>query len=181
VDDIVFITGNQNKADYLAKWLGMPIAHRKVEQDEIQSLDLQEVVTHKAQQAYAVVQQPVLVEDVALTFTALGRLPGTFIKWFLEELGLEGLCKLAAGLEHHGAECAIMYALFDGQTVHYFEDRQQGMIAEQPRGDGGFGWNALFVPKGSGQTYGEMDEDTFKEWNIRAHAIEKLRDFLTKA
>lgn len=178
--DIVFITGNQHKAEYLAKWLGMPLEHRKVEQDEIQSLDLKEVVSHKARQAYAAVQQPVLVEDVALTFTALGRLPGTFIKWFLEELGLDGLCKLAARLEHQGAECAIMYALYDGRDMHYFEGRQSGTIAEQPHGDGGFGWNAVFIPDGSNQTYGEMDEAAFKHWNIRAHAIDELRRYLTE-
>ena len=177
--DLVFITGNQHKADYLAKWLGLPVEHRKVDLDEIQSLDSHEVVEHKARRAYEIVKQPVLVEDVSLTFTALGRLPGTFIKWFLEELGLDGLCKLAAGLEHQGAVCSIVYALFDGETIEYFEARQSGTIAPEPRGDGGFGWNAIFVPEGSTITYGEMDEATFKEWNIRAHAIEKLRDFLT--
>lgn len=107
MNDAVFITGNQHKAEYLAKWLGMPLEHRKVEQDEIQSLDLKEVVSHKA--------------------------------------------------------------------------RQAGTIAEHPRGDGGFGWNAVFIPEGSNQTYGEMDENTFKEWNIRAHAIEKLRAHLTNS
>jgi non-canonical purine NTP pyrophosphatase (RdgB/HAM1 family) len=176
--DLVFITGNQHKADYLAKWLGLPVMHQKVDLDEIQSLDLQAVTEHKARQAYGIVGKPVLVEDVALTFTSMGRLPGTFIKWFLEELGLDGLCKLADGLEHRGAECAIIYALFDGTDMHFFEARQQGSVPATPRGMGGFGWNAVFIPEGSDITYGEMDEATFKEWNIRAHAIEKLRAHL---
>ena len=42
--DVVFITGNQTKADYLAKFLGHPVEHMKVELDEIQSLDFKEVV-----------------------------------------------------------------------------------------------------------------------------------------
>lgn len=178
MDSLTFITGNQHKAEYLAKWLDVSIAHSKVDLDEIQSLDLRQVVDHKARQAYEMIQGPVLVEDVALTFTAMGRLPGTFIKWFLEALGLDGLCKLVDGLEHRGAECAIMYALFDGSKMHYFEATQKGKIAEAPRGTGGFGWNAVFVPDGSPLTYAEMDIDTFKKWNIRAHAIEKLRVFM---
>lgn len=178
MNNLVFITGNQHKADYLAKWLGMPIAHQKVDLEEIQSLDLRKVVEDKARRAYDAVQKPVLVEDVALKFTAMGRLPGTFIKWFLEELDLDGLCQLAGRLEHASAECAISYALFDGATTRFFEASQQGSIAETPRGSGGFGWNAIFMPKGSQQTYAEMDEATFHNWNIRAQAIEKLRTYL---
>lgn len=180
MDNITFITGNQHKADYLARWLNMPIAHQKVDLEEIQSLNLKAVVEHKARQAYEIVKKPVLVEDVALTFTALGRLPGTFIKWFLEELDLAGLCNLAKSLEHPGAECAIMYALYDGSNITFFEATQSGQISETPRGTGGFGWNAVFIPEGSSITYGEMDEETFKQWSIRAHAIQKLKVFLEK-
>ncbi len=54
-----------------------------VELDEIQSLDLQTIVKHKAQQAYEIVKGPVLVEDVSLEFNALGKLPGTFISFQL--------------------------------------------------------------------------------------------------
>lgn len=176
--DLVFITGNQHKADYLEKWLGIPIPHQKVDLDEIQSLHLRDVVEDKARKAYKIVGKPVLVEDVALTFTAMGRLPGTYIKWFLEELGLDGLCKLADGLEHRQANCAIMYALFDGNKMHIFEASQNGAVPEKPRGSGGFGWNAVFVPEGSKLTYGEMDEAAFVKWNIRGHAIEKLRRYL---
>lgn len=85
--DITFITGNQHKADFLAKHLGMPIAHHKLDLDEIQSTDLRVVVEHKAKQAYEILQKPVLVEDAGLTLTALGNLPGPFIKWFVAELG----------------------------------------------------------------------------------------------
>ena len=45
--NITFITGNQNKADYLAKYLGHSVDHVKLDLDEIQSLDLKEIVEHK--------------------------------------------------------------------------------------------------------------------------------------
>ena len=44
---VTFITGNQNKADYLAKYLGMNIEHKKLDLDELQSLDLRTIVEHK--------------------------------------------------------------------------------------------------------------------------------------
>lgn len=72
---ITFITGNPKKAEYLAKYLGFPVEHEKIDLDEIQSLDLREIVEHKVRQAYAQVRQPVLVEDVSLEFSCLGRIP----------------------------------------------------------------------------------------------------------
>jgi inosine triphosphate pyrophosphatase len=176
--DLVLITGNQLKADYLAKWVGRPVPHTKLDLDEIQSLDPKVVAEHKVRRAYELIKKPVLVEDVALTFTALGRLPGTFIKWFLEELELEGLCRLADGLKHRSAEASIVYALFDGKEIRYFEAAQKGSIAQTPSGTNGFGWNQIFIPEGTTITYGDMDEETYKEWNIRAHAVEKLNAYL---
>src|SRR2546423_6793745 len=145
--DIVFITGNQHKADYLTKWLEMPLAHQKLDLDEIQSLDLCEVVEHKVRQAYNQAKRPVLVEDVALTFTAMGRVPGTFVKWFLEELGNDGLCRLADGLAHRGAVASICYGLYDGRRLEIFESHQPGHIAPEPLGEHGFGWNPIFIPE----------------------------------
>lgn len=89
---ITFITGNQKKAEYLEKYLGFPVAHEKIDLPEIQSLDLYEVVEYKVREAYKKIQSPVLVEDASLEFIALGRLPGTFIKFFLEEMSEETLC-----------------------------------------------------------------------------------------
>lgn len=79
---VTFITGNQNKADYLAKFLGIEIKHQKVDVDEVQSLSLQEIVEYKVRRAYEIVQGPVLVEDVGLEFKALGGLPGPFVSSF---------------------------------------------------------------------------------------------------
>ncbi|OSX72376.1 hypothetical protein BU14_0442s0011 [Porphyra umbilicalis] len=44
----------------------------------------------KATAAAAAVGGPVLVEDTGLEFSALGGLPGPYIKWFLDALGVGG-------------------------------------------------------------------------------------------
>ena len=175
----VFITGNQYKADYLAKWLDSPIEHRKLDLDEIQAVALHAVVEHKVKQAYAIVGRPVLVEDVALVFTAMGRLPGTLIKWFIEELDLDGLCKLADGLDHRGARAEILYGLHDGQQIHYFYAARDGRIAETPRGSNGFGWNAIFIPDGMNKTYAELTDDELRQAGHRAEAVAQVKSFLT--
>lgn len=178
--DVVFITGNQKKADYLAELIGHQIEHIKVDQDEIQSLDLHDVVRHKLHQAFAQVQRPVLVEDVALEFTALGKLPGTFIKWFMEELGHEGLCRLIDGKQRTAiARCVFGY--FDGYTETFFEGSSSGLISEKPSGTGGYGWDPIFIPEGYSVPRAELSPEDDHKTYLKIKPIEQVREFLTRA
>lgn len=185
--DLVFITGNQAKADYLAKWLGLPITHQKLDVPEIQSLDSHEVVAEKARRAYDLIGKPVLVEDVALTFEAFGRLPGTLVKWFLEEVGNEGMLKMLSGYDNRQATASIMYGLFDGEQLRTFEASVRGHIASEPRESGesgwhgGLSWNSIFIPEGHTKTYAEMTDDELQPVSHRAQAIAKLRSYLDPA
>lgn len=184
--DFVFITGNQHKLDYLAKWLGTPVDHRKIDLDEIQSLDIQTVVKHKAEQAYALVGRPVLVEDVALTFHAMGRLPGTFIRWFLEEMGTEGLCQMMRPFEDKRAAATILYGLYDGQQLRTFGHEVEGTIPDAPRSLEGNewqsakSWNSIFIPDSSLKTYAEMLDDELAGFSHRAPAVAKLKAYLQR-
>ncbi|OYW42320.1 hypothetical protein B7Z28_01615, partial [Candidatus Saccharibacteria bacterium 32-45-3] len=99
----VFITGNQNKADYLSRQLGVKLDHQKIDLLELQSTDLHEIVAHKLKQAYETVQKPVLVEDVSLVFNALGDLPGPYIKWFVDHAGDVACCKMLDGFDDRSA------------------------------------------------------------------------------
>lgn len=175
--DVVFITGNQKKADYFAKLIGRSINHTKLDLDEIQSLDLREVVQHKLQQAYAAVQRPVLVEDVALEFTALGKLPGTFIKWFQESLSHEELCRLLDGKDRSAvARCVFGY--YDGNEEAYFEGRLHGSIPEHPAGAGGFGWDPIFIPEGCTVTRAELSPEDDEATYVKFKPFAQIRDFL---
>ena len=175
--DVVFITGNQKKADYLARLLGHPIEHVKIDLEEIQSLDLREVIKHKMREAYKEVNRPVLVEDVALEFTALGRLPGTFIKWFLEELSHEGLCRLVDGKDRSAiARCVFGY--FDGETETYFEGGMQGLIPEKPAIGDAFGWDPIFVPEGYSVTRAELSEEDDHATYLKIKPLGQVKAFL---
>lgn len=182
--DLIFITGNQHKADYLAKWLGIPVPHQKVSVDELQSLDLHEIVEHKARGAYGLLHRPVLVEDVALTFHALGKLPGPLIKWFLEEVTPAGLPQLLTAYADKTATASIMYGIYDGKTLHTIEAHMPGTVAPEPRVSDAAGWNtstswnSIFVPDGSTKTYGEMSDEELRPLSHRGKAIAQLRAYL---
>ena len=179
MNEITFITGNQGKADFLVKHVDYPINHRKLDLDEIQSLDLPEIAKHKAEQAYKIVQKPVLVEDVALTFESLGKLPGPFIKWFEIELGLEGLCKIADSLKSRNAVAAVCFVYFDGQNTAFFNGEIAGSISDMPRGSGGFGFDPIFIPDNSKKTLAEMEGDELERYSLRTTTVyPQIKKFL---
>ena len=175
-----FITGNQNKADHLVRLLDMPINHQKIDLDEIQSTNLKAVVEHKARQAYEVIQEPVLVEDVSLEFTSLGGLPGTFIKFFVEQTGLDATCRMLDGFEDRSATVKCGYGYFDGAQFHYFEGSVGGTIAREPgKGGRGFGWDRLFIPDGyNGIIRSDLSETAYDELYLKIKPIEAVKEFL---
>ena len=117
---LTFITGNQHKADYLAKHLGIDIAHRKIDLDEIQSVDLQKIVTNKVKQAYDIVRSPVLVEDVSLEFAALGGLPGPFIRFFVDRVPFQSICDMIPA-DHRDATARCVFGYYDGDHLELIE------------------------------------------------------------
>ncbi len=179
-EEIVFITGNSAKADQLGIHLEYPVVHQKIELAEIQSLDLHEIVEHKAREAYRYIQKPVLVEDTSLIFHALGRLPGPFIKWFLVELDNNGLCKLLDGYKDRSALAEVCFGFHDGKELHFFDGEWKGSIALSPRGNRGFGWDPIFIPEGHEKTWGEMTPEEQKETSMRRIALKKLENFLKR-
>lgn len=178
---LTFITGNLNKVQQLSNWLDFPLDHVKLDIHEIQSVDLTEVVVEKAKLAYAQIKKPVIVDDTALTFHALGKLPGPFIKFFQNELGLDGCCKILEAYKDRKATATVMYGVtFDGLTVETFMGMTSGTIAPAPKGELGYGWDPIFIPDGLSSTYAEMTQDEVKSYSPRAKAIELLRDFLNE-
>ena len=181
IKNITFITGNQHKADALTRVLGLPLAHRAVDLTEIQSTSLEEIVEHKVRQAYMVARCPVLVEDVALGFTALGGLPGPFVKFFVEAPnGLEKLCRMLDGFDDRSAVAACVFGYYDGQRVKLFRAELHGAISEHPIGDGGFGWDKIFCPDSyGGRTRAELYTDEYVATYPTIKPIDAVRQFLT--
>ena len=176
--ELTFITGNAAKAEQLGRHLDHPVAHRKLDLPEIQSLDLGEIIERKAKEAHNEIGGVVLVEDTSLVFNALGKLPGPLIKWFLEELDNAGLCRLLDRYDDRTAVAACMFGLYDGRTLQVFEGSAAGSIAETPKGERGFGWDPIFIPQDYAKTWGEMDVAEQEETSMRRIALKKLEAHL---
>lgn len=174
---ITLITGNLGKVAEATRFLGLPIEHVALDIEEIQSLDPKHVAGNKAAQAFALLNRPVLVEDVSFVIHALGTLPGPFIKWFEQELGHEGICRLADGTDR-ACTASVTYAFHDGTDIHFFEGDMRGRVADHPTGERSFGWASIFVPEGMEKTYAELSDEEQEPLAMRKKALKNLHEHL---
>jgi XTP/dITP diphosphohydrolase len=58
---------------------------------------------------------------------------------------------------------------------HLFEGACEGRIAFEPRGQGGFGYDPLFIPIGHQQSFAELGEDVKNRISHRSQALEKMK------
>lgn len=177
----IYITGNEHKAKFLAKLLGMKLEYHKLSLDEIQSPDPCEVIEHKVRQAYDILHQPVLVEDTCMGLDALGGLPGTFIKFFIEqENGAEKICRMADGFEGRRATATVTFGYYDGETLKFFQSAIYGEIAQHPGKEiNGFGWDKVFIPDNyQGVVRSELTEHEYDELYLAVKPIEAVKEFL---
>ena len=174
---ITFITGNQDKADYLAKYLGYPVDHIKLDIEEIQSLDLKEIVEDKVKKAYEKIHTPVIVEDVSLEFEALGGLPGPFIRYFVDNVPFDTICSMIDGKSRKAiARCVFGY--FDGGELKLFEGKLNGEIATTPAGENGLGWDKIFIPEGYTVTRASLGEEDDRKTYLKIKPFAELKKFL---
>lgn len=173
---LTFITSSIDKHTEVERILGWPLARAPLALEEIQAIELEPVVRHKARQAFSLLGHPVLVEDTGLAFAAWKGLPGALIKWFLTSLGPDGLCGLLQHETKREATATTLFAYDDGMEVRIFPGVVQGIISATPRGSSGFGWDNIFQPLGSARTFAEMTPEEKDQFSMRRIALERLRD-----
>ena len=177
---ITFITGNAGKfSEAQATLSGIDLAQQRLDLPEIQDLDPREVMRQKLLAAKAHGITPCIVEDSSLTFECLGnKLPGPFIKWFEETLGIDGLYALAERYGNDRATSSTLIGYLDeAGGEHYFEGSIQGRIVA-PRGDKDFGYGPIFLPDGTERTFGEMEREEKYRVSSRGIAFRKLKEHL---
>ena len=180
--DVVFVTGNADKAYQFSRHVGNDIEHHPADTDEIQTLDPKKLTAHKAMQAYRQLGRPVLVEDVALGFAALGGLPGPFVKFFVDaDGGVTGMCRMLDGFDDRSAVASCTYVYFDGDDAKHFTGRLAGTIARDPKGSAGYGFDRIFIPDGfGGKTAAELDRPSYDRYYSTIKPFDELKEFLER-
>jgi non-canonical purine NTP pyrophosphatase (RdgB/HAM1 family) len=180
LEEMIFATGNANKAHEIESMLGLEVHQLMVDLPEIQAVAVDEVISAKARAAYAVVGRAVLVEDTGLSVHAWKGLPGALVRWFLATVGNEGICRMVDNFDDRSATAVTCLGFFDGQDVHVFRGEMRGTIADDPRGTGGFGWDPIFIPEGWGKTFAEGTQDEKSAISMRRLSVEQLKAWLSE-
>ncbi|GLR67650.1 non-canonical purine NTP pyrophosphatase [Acidocella aquatica] len=119
-----------------------------------------------------------LADDSGLCVAALGGEPGVFsARYAAGDYGaafarIIAACA-AAGEWRARFVCALCLAQPDGTTATFIGEAD-GVIAPSPRGEGGFGYDAVFVPDGYEQTYAELGGAAKDAISHRAQAFAQV-------
>ena len=179
---ITLITGNAGKLrEFQILLQGVPVVSRKIDLPELQGTT-EYIATEKCKVAADIVGGPVLIDDTSLSFSAFGGLPGPYIKWFIDGMPLQDVVKMLTGFDDKRANavCTLAYCDGPGHPVRIFEGIHQGHIVD-PRGKGGFGWDAIFQPTDyNGLTYAETPTDVKLANSYRTRASELLKEYLRR-
>lgn len=152
---VVFVTSRPEKADE-ARRLGFSVERLDLDLPEPQAVDPADVVEAKAREAFARLGRAVLVEDSGLAVRAWNGFPGALVKWVEKTAGVAAIPRMLEGWEDRGAVASCVVAYFDGASLVSARGECPGEIARDARGATGFGWDSIFVPEGSHETFAEM-------------------------
>lgn len=172
------VTGNRGKLEEARRMVGPDLEGVEIDLPEIQSLSLGEVLAAKGEEAWRHLGRPLVVEETGLELAALGGFPGPLVRWMLEAVGPEGIARtaLALGDPRATARCALLYQ--DAERTVVAEGTTEGTLVLPPRGDGGFGWDPVFLPDGETATYGELPAERKDALSHRGRAWRALVETL---
>ena len=135
---------------------------------------------HKAKAAASAAKLPALADDSGLAVDALDGAPGIYsARWGgLKKDFDAAMRKVERRIDKEATRsaqfvCVLALVWPDGHCK-VFEGIVNGQLVWPPRGSLGFGYDPMFQPDGSNETFGEMDQTKKHQISHRAEAFRKL-------
>jgi len=124
-------------------------------------------------------------DDTGLEVDFLNGRPGVYSKRFAgenstDELNMEKLLECMKESNNRNARFRTVIALNINNQVITFTGVCEGEILKQRKGNNGFGYDPIFLPKGYNNSFGEMSIIEKNEIAHRSKAVKKLINYLNK-
>lgn len=122
-------------------------------------------------------------DDSGLEVDVLDGAPGVYSARYSgggSEANMDRLLHNLTGKSERGAQFRTVIALLIGEETRLFEGIVRGSIIEERRGEGGFGYDPIFVPEGYEQTFAQLGSEVKNRISHRAKAVEQLAQYLNK-
>lgn len=116
-------------------------------------------------------------DDSGLEVDALNGAPGVYSARYSGGGSEENMAKLLQNMaeeNERGAQFRTIIALLIGEDAHLFEGIVRGHITRERKGEGGFGYDPIFVPEGYDLTFAELGSEVKNRISHRAKAVEQL-------
>jgi len=124
----------------------------------------------------------VFADDSGICINALNGAPGVDSAHYSgerdDEKNLQKVLTELDGSEDRSAFYKAVICLTWDDEIYYFEGTCEGTIINEKRGEGGFGYDPIFIPAGYEQTFAELPVDIKNKISHRAIAVKKMVDFL---
>lgn len=188
--EIVLATRNPGKVREMRELLkALPIELRTVEEMgeapevEEDAPDLQGNARKKAMVLHEHTGLAALADDTGLEVDALGGAPGVRSARYAgpeadDAANRARLLEELDGTEDRAAQFRTVVAFAEQGDVRFFEGICRGRVIEAERGEGGFGYDALFVPEGRDRTFAEMSDAEKNAISHRGRALRAAADYL---
>lgn len=186
---IVFATNNAHKLDEVRQVVGDKFALVSLREcgivEDIPENEptLEGNALAKARYIYARTGADCFADDTGLEVDALGGEPGVRSARYAtdghdDEANKRLLLERLQGVENRAAQFRTAVALIMGGKEYLFEGIVRGRIATEQHGEGGFGYDPLFVPEGYDRTFAQMSAEEKNAISHRGRAVRKLAEFL---
>jgi len=187
--ELVFATNNQHKLRELQQILGQHFNLLSLndigclEDIPEESPTIEENSMDKAVYVFEKYKKNCFADDTGLEVEALDGRPGVIsARYAGDEKNMDNnIAKILMELEHHENKKArfktVISLILDGEK-YQFEGIINGKIIKEKRGNGGFGYDPVFVPDGYNTTFAEMPADDKNKISHRGLAVQKLVEFL---
>ena len=187
--NIVFATNNRHKVDEAQAILGKdftlttPKDLKLFEEIPETAGTLQGNAFMKAHFLWERFHVACFADDTGLEVEALNGAPGVYSARYAGEehdskANTQKLLKALTGKKNRNARFRTVIALIiDGDTF-YFEGILNGEIGESPSGNGGFGYDPVFIPDGYDKTLAELTQEEKNAISHRGQSMRQLSEFL---
>lgn len=154
----------------------------KIDTDEKQTLEQEQIAIDKARQAWEQIKQPVLAEDAGIYFEKYNEFPGTLTKYIYKAIGMEGIFKLVNPGDKAYFQLALVY-YYGPDQYQVFKGISKGTITKPKQflADLAFVYDDIFVPEGADKSHIQLREtgELYKH-NYRISAFEKFVEWYKK-
>ena len=190
--EIILATNNKHKLQEVRQILsphkivvyGLNDLYLKVKDVEENGKTYADNALIKAKAVQELTTMPIIADDSGLEINALDSRPGMFSARFASSMGghdnaIKELLKELEDKEDRSARfmCDIVLLNVEDKPL-VFEGIAKGTIAKEKIGEGGFGYDPIFISDETGTCFGIMDQQEKNTVSHRAKALKKLLAYL---